>query len=259
MTQFKVFTAGAVSGNGAAASLGGWSLGGWAAIVYDHDFRHLESLSGSERGTTNISMKLTAVAEVLEHLPVQSRVELHADLEMVARTMSGQWQARTNLDLWQRIREAVDRHASVRFCWIKGHVSRKQAGDNPYLAGNRAADQLAVAARKDGRPRTVEAADLPAAPDPDLVIVPCPVVETSDTPASVSLPTIQLVAQTYIGNPARICLDHAGIEAMIAALMRLADPPASDGVATQEVRATAADGSEYTLTLVRADTAVAWT
>lgn len=164
--RFRVFTDGAVSGNGTAES-----TGGWAFLVQTPDGGPLWTVSAGvptdpAMPPTNIRMEQTAVAEALAFLPAGSTIEIYADLEMISKVMAGIWEGKANKDLWQRIHQERRRHARVDFRWIKGHVSKKDAKDCPLLAGNRVVDALAVAAKKDLRPRLIEdvSAGLPEKP-----------------------------------------------------------------------------------------------
>jgi len=122
--------------------------GGWAAIL---QFGTAErELSGAESVTTNNRMELTAAAEALEALTRPCTVVLHTDSEYlrngITRWTTG-WVRRrwrnaagdpvANIDLWQRILAAAQRHA-IDWRWVRGH-----SGD----AMNERADVLATQAR----------------------------------------------------------------------------------------------------------------
>ncbi len=122
--------------------------GGWAAILR---FGTAErELSGAEPATTNNRMELTAAAEALEALTRPCSVVLHTDSEYlrngITRWTTG-WVRRrwrnaagdpvANIDLWQRILAAAQRH-EIDWRWVRGH-----AGD----VMNERADVLATQAR----------------------------------------------------------------------------------------------------------------
>jgi ribonuclease HI len=122
--------------------------GGWAAILR---FGTAErELSGAEPATTNNRMELTAAAEALEALTRPCTVVLHTDSEYlrngITRWTTG-WVRRrwrnaagdpvANIDLWQRILAAAQRH-EIDWRWVRGH-----AGD----VMNERADVLATQAR----------------------------------------------------------------------------------------------------------------
>jgi ribonuclease HI len=122
--------------------------GGWAAILR---FGSAErELSGADPATTNNRMELTAAAEALEALTRACTVVLHTDSEYlrngITRWTEG-WVRRrwrnaagdpvANIDLWQRILAAAQRH-EIDWRWVRGH-----SGD----AMNERADVLATQAR----------------------------------------------------------------------------------------------------------------
>jgi ribonuclease HI len=123
--------------------------GGWSAIMR---FGAAErELSGAETTTTNNRMELTAAAEALEALTRPCTVVLHTDSEYlrngITRWTTG-WVRRrwrnaagdpvANIDLWQRILAAAQRH-EIDWRWVRGH-----SGD----LMNERADVLATQARE---------------------------------------------------------------------------------------------------------------
>jgi ribonuclease HI len=122
--------------------------GGWSAILR---FGTAErELSGAEAATTNNRMELTAAAEALEALTRPCTIILHTDSEYlrngITRWTTG-WVRRrwrnaagdpvANIDLWQRILAAAQRH-EIDWRWVRGH-----SGDEM----NERADILATQAR----------------------------------------------------------------------------------------------------------------
>jgi ribonuclease HI len=122
--------------------------GGWAAILR---FGSAErELRGADPATTNNRMELTAAAAALEALTRPCTVVLHTDSEYlrngITRWTAG-WVRRrwrnaagdpvANIDLWQRILAAAQRH-EIDWRWVRGH-----SGD----AMNERADVLATQAR----------------------------------------------------------------------------------------------------------------
>ncbi|MBE7159463.1 MAG: hypothetical protein INR62_13705, partial [Rhodospirillales bacterium] len=91
---FSVWTDGACSANGMTTA-----AGGWAAVFADG-----RSLSGWLPGSTNIRAEITAAIKALDATPAGSTITLHSDLEMLSRVMRGEWRAKANLDLWDRLR-----------------------------------------------------------------------------------------------------------------------------------------------------------
>ncbi|WP_415648978.1 ribonuclease HI [Stackebrandtia soli] len=119
--------------------------GGWGALLRYGE--HERELCGGESGeTTNNRMELTAPAEALESLKRPCVVRVHTDSTYVRNGVT-QWIAnwkrngwRTaakqpvkNVDLWQRLDEAMARH-TVEWFWVKGHAGHPE---------NERADRLA--------------------------------------------------------------------------------------------------------------------
>jgi ribonuclease HI len=133
----EIYTDGACSGN---PGPGGWG----ALLLYG---KHRKELCGGSAGpTTNNRMELTAAIEALEALTRPTTVRLHTDSTYVrdgiTKWLKG-WRRNgwmtagrkpvRNVDLWQRLAGACDRH-EVEWVWVRGH-----AGD----PGNERADALA--------------------------------------------------------------------------------------------------------------------
>ncbi len=130
----EIFTDGACSGNPGP--------GGWAALLR---FNGIEKeISGGEDHTTNNRMEMMAVVEALGALKKPSRVTLYTDSQYVQKGitewMDGwkakNWKKVMNVDLWQRIDEALKPH-NVKIVWVRGHDGHVE---------NERVDKLAVAA-----------------------------------------------------------------------------------------------------------------
>ena len=118
--------------------------GGWAAILRFGE--HERELSGGEAETTNNRMELMAAINALEALTRPSEVVLTTDSTYVLKGITEwlpswkrrNWQTASkqpvkNVDLWQRLDEAVSRH-TVSWEWVKGHNGHPE---------NERADELA--------------------------------------------------------------------------------------------------------------------
>jgi ribonuclease HI len=146
--EVVVWTDGACSGNPGP--------GGWAAIVVSAD--GTVELSGGEPHTTNNRMEYTAALEGLRALPPGSHACIVTDsrlmLDSMTKWIKG-WKRRgwktaggdpvKNQDLVRALEAEIDRHAEVRWHWVKGH----ETGDeHAHKALNDRADQLAVEAAR---------------------------------------------------------------------------------------------------------------
>jgi ribonuclease HI len=146
--EVLVWTDGACSGNPGP--------GGWAAIVVSAD--GTVELSGGEPHTTNNRMEYTAALEGLRSLPPNSQACIVTDstlmLDSMTKWIKG-WKRRgwktaggdpvKNQDLVRALEAEIDRHAAVRWHWVRGHETGNQ---HAHKALNDRADQLAVAAAR---------------------------------------------------------------------------------------------------------------
>lgn len=141
MHEVEIWTDGACSGNPGP--------GGWGVVLRAGE--HEKELSGGENPTTNNRMELMGAISALEALKGPSRVVLHTDsiyvrdgiTKWVPRWKVNGWKTADkkpvkNVDLWQRLEAALERHA-VEFRWVKGHAGHPE---------NERADKLATGAIK---------------------------------------------------------------------------------------------------------------
>lgn len=140
MNRVEIYTDGACKGNPGP--------GGWGVLLRSPSGQEKE-LFGGELNTTNNRMELMAAIAGLEALKVPCEVSLYTDSRYVADGITKwmpDWKKRgwktaskkpvINLDLWQRLDEARNRH-KVRWHWLRGHAGH---------ALNEEADRLARAA-----------------------------------------------------------------------------------------------------------------
>ena len=132
MADFFAYTDGACSGNPGP--------GGWGALLIarkgDAVVKERE-LSGGEPRTTNNRMELLAAINALEAFARPSTVTLVTDSvyvkDGITKWIYG-WKAKgwkkkggeiKNLELWQRLDEARNRH-DVTWEWVKGHAGHPE-------------------------------------------------------------------------------------------------------------------------------------
>src|SRR6188472_2895212 len=148
-----IWTDGACSGNPGP--------GGWAAIVIPEEGADPIELSGGEKLTTNNRMELSAALEGLRSLPDGSTVVVVTDSRLMIDSMTkwlAGWKRKgwktaagqpvKNQDLLTALDAEVNRHAAVRWHWVRGHET---GASFEYKQLNDRADQLAVAAAQAAR------------------------------------------------------------------------------------------------------------
>lgn len=127
--------------------------GGWAFVVYENGYA-IHSESGSDAVSTNNRMEMQAALAALRwmQLNTTSKAQLHTDSQYTSRGANEWrhgWKRRgwmrgesliPNADLWQQMDAALEAFP-VTLNWVRGHSG---------IAGNEAADRLAVSAMKRG-------------------------------------------------------------------------------------------------------------
>ncbi len=122
--QFFIFTDGSAIGNPGPA--------GWAAIVI-HGTRRQE-IAGSVPWSTVSEMELRAAVEALRLTPLNARIELRSDSELLIhgmRFLVFRWRRLGWLnsrglglhhqELWQELLQ-LNKHRTIRWRWIRGHA-----------------------------------------------------------------------------------------------------------------------------------------
>ena len=106
-------------------------VGGWGAVLLFGGKRR--ELSGGEIESTNNRMEMTAAITALDALKRPCKVKLYTDSEYVRKGITEWlpgWKRRgwarkggaiKNVDLWQRLDEAAQRH-EIRWEWVRGHT-----------------------------------------------------------------------------------------------------------------------------------------
>jgi ribonuclease HI len=130
--------------------------GGWAAIVVAPDRPEPVELHGGEAHSTNNRMEYSAAIEGLRWLPDSSQVCIVTDSTLMIDSMTKWihgWKRRgwktaagdpvKNQDLVMALEAEIERHAHVRWHWVKGHET---GAEHAHKVLNARADRLAVAA-----------------------------------------------------------------------------------------------------------------
>ena len=143
MKNVIIYTDGACRGNPGP--------GGWGAILLYGDKE--KELFGGEPETTNNRMELMAAIVALETLNAPCQVVLTTDSKYVMDGIT-QWMANwkkrgwktaskqpvKNVDLWQRLDAAVQRH-EIDWQWVKGH-SGHPGNERADALANRGIDEI---------------------------------------------------------------------------------------------------------------------
>jgi ribonuclease HI len=132
--------------------------GGWAAIVVPPAGGEPLELSGGEPHTTNNRMEYVAALQGLRALPAGSRACIVTDsrlmLDSMTKWLAG-WKRKgwktasgqpvKNQDLVRALDAEIERHAQVRWHWVRGHET---GAEHAHKLLNDRADRLAVAASR---------------------------------------------------------------------------------------------------------------
>ena len=122
-STIQVYTDGACTGNPGP--------GGWGAVLLRDGKK--KRISGGEAYTTNNRMELTAALSALQRIDKPSQIALYTDSEYLKKGITEWlpgWKARNwkrkggalaNIDLWQALDQALQRH-TVSWHWVRGHA-----------------------------------------------------------------------------------------------------------------------------------------
>jgi ribonuclease HI len=96
--------------------------GGWAALMEYKGTRKLISGRTSEQ-TTNNRMEIQAAIEAFKAIKAGwiCDVLVTSDSQYLVNTMDGDWQMKSNIDLFLELSELVKPH-TVTWKWVKGHA-----------------------------------------------------------------------------------------------------------------------------------------
>jgi len=108
--------------------------GGWAVLL--RSGKNEKVLTGSEVQTTNNRMELTAALQGLKALKQPCEVDFYTDSQYLRRGIDEwlpHWRARNwkrkdgalaNVDLWQALDSAIQRHV-IHWHWVRSHAGNQ--------------------------------------------------------------------------------------------------------------------------------------
>mgnify|MGYP001171010999 FL=1 len=126
----RLYTDGACSGNQSEKNIGGWG----AILEYG---KHMKTLYGGEKNTTNNRMEMTALLEALKCLKKEGlQIHVFSDSAYLVNCFAKKWYEKwrkngwktanktpvENRDLWEALLEQLEKHKTVRFYHVKGHL-----------------------------------------------------------------------------------------------------------------------------------------
>ena len=102
--------------------------GGWGFYCPQYKMR----VCSGEYDTTNNRMEMTAALKALQwisdsHIP-QKNIIIVSDSQYVIQTMAGNYQKKTNQDLWDKIDQEVELLFDKKITWahVKGHAGHAE-------------------------------------------------------------------------------------------------------------------------------------
>ena len=92
---------------------------GFWGIILQHPNGLVENFFGMSKGqSTNNRMELIAAIQGLRKTPPKSLVSLYSDSQYLTHSINYHWKTKANIDLWRKLREAIELHKKVLFSWI---------------------------------------------------------------------------------------------------------------------------------------------
>ena len=91
--------------------------------------------------TTNQRAEQLACIYALESIKTPSNITIYSDSAYVVNTYNAGWKRKANLDLWDRLDKAKDKH-NVTFIHVKGHSDNLYNNLCDFLATNESKEEL---------------------------------------------------------------------------------------------------------------------
>ncbi|MBE6031371.1 MAG: ribonuclease HI [Clostridiales bacterium] len=138
MTVLRIYTDGGCSGNQSDENIGGWG----AILEFGENKKELR---GGELNTTNNRMEMTALLEAFKALKKEGlEIEIFSDSSYLMNCFREKWYETwrrngwknsqkkpvENRELWEALLSETEKHRSLKFYRVKGHVNLNSKSTN---------------------------------------------------------------------------------------------------------------------------------
>ena len=114
---------------------------GAIAFIILKDNKCVSRFSKIINNTTNQRAEQLACIYALESIKTPSNVTIYSDSAYVVNTYNASWKRKANLDLWDRLDKAKDKH-NVTFIHVKGHSDNLYNNLCDFLATNESKEEV---------------------------------------------------------------------------------------------------------------------
>ena len=132
MSNYVVYTDGAYSAMRNQGAI---------AFIILKDNKCVSRFSKIINNTTNQRAEQLACIYALESIKTPSNVTIYSDSAYVVNTYNAGWKRKANLDLWNRLDKAKDKH-NVTFIHVKGHSDNLYNNLCDFLATNEGKEEV---------------------------------------------------------------------------------------------------------------------
>lgn len=130
--MYKVYTDGAYSAMRNQGAI---------AFIILKDDKVVCRFSKAINNTTNQRAEQLACIYALESIKTPSNITIYSDSAYVVNTYNAGWKRKANLDLWDRLDKAKDKH-NVTFIHVKGHSDNLYNNLCDFLATNESKEEV---------------------------------------------------------------------------------------------------------------------
>ena len=123
--EYIIYTDGAYSPNNNSGAI---------SFVILKEGKMLNSFAKKYTNTTNQRMEQLAVIYALNSIKSASNITVYSDSAYVVNTYTKNWKRKCNLDLWELLDTAINKHTKVNFIHVKGHNKNEYNELCDYLA-----------------------------------------------------------------------------------------------------------------------------